>query len=77
LFGIARTAGWLAHWLESLDDPDGKIYRPKQVYIGSDMKKFVKIDDRETRSTNTTSGSELKRNIDASQSTQSRRRVVI
>jgi hypothetical protein len=31
LFAIPRMAGWLAHWKESLDDPDNKIMRPQQV----------------------------------------------
>jgi citrate synthase len=34
LFAVARTAGWVAHWLEFLDDPDRKIARPRQVYTG-------------------------------------------
>ena len=35
LFAIPRTAGWLAHWQEMLDQ-DSKIARPRQLYIGSD-----------------------------------------
>lgn len=31
LFAIPRMAGYLAHWRESLDDPDTKIMRPAQV----------------------------------------------
>lgn len=31
LFTLPRAAGWLAHWVESLDDPDTRIYRPRQV----------------------------------------------
>jgi citrate synthase len=34
LFAIPLTAGWLAHWVESLQDPIG-IYEPKQVYVGT------------------------------------------
>jgi len=33
LFATPRMAGWLAHWKESLDDPDTKIMRPQQVSI--------------------------------------------
>nr|AFK34122.1 unknown [Medicago truncatula] len=33
LFAIPRMAGYLAHWWESLDDPDTKIMRPQQVYV--------------------------------------------
>ena len=35
LFAIPRTAGWLAHWQEMLDQ-DSKIARPRQLYIGPD-----------------------------------------
>jgi len=34
LFAIARTSGWLAQWAEMLDDPDQKIARPRQIYLG-------------------------------------------
>lgn len=36
LFAIPRTVGWLAHWDELLRDPEQKIARPRQVYIGSE-----------------------------------------
>ena len=32
LFAIPRVAGYLAHWKESLNDPDTKIIRPQQDY---------------------------------------------
>jgi citrate synthase len=34
LFAIPRTSGWLAQWLELVNDPDQKIARPKQIYTG-------------------------------------------
>ena len=34
LFAVGRTPGWLAHWLEFLDDPDRKIARPRQIFTG-------------------------------------------
>jgi citrate synthase len=34
LFMIPRLSGWLAHWLEQLDDKEGKIVRPRQIYAG-------------------------------------------
>jgi len=46
LFAIPRSAGWLAHWVESLNDTDLKIYRPKQNYIGEKGLKFVPIGSR-------------------------------
>ena len=40
LFAIPRTAGWLAHWQEMLDQ-DSKIARPRQLYIGADERDYV------------------------------------
>jgi citrate synthase len=45
LFAIPRTAGWLAHWQEMLDQ-DSKIARPRQLYIGADTRSYVPIADR-------------------------------
>ena len=45
LFAIPRTAGWLAHWQELLDQ-DSKIARPRQLYIGVDERPYVPIGDR-------------------------------
>jgi citrate synthase len=45
LFAIPRTAGWLAHWKEMLDQ-DSKIARPRQLYIGHDERDYVPIDRR-------------------------------
>jgi len=46
LFAIPRTAGWLAQWQELLLDPEQKIARPRQVYIGEDKRDFVPIEKR-------------------------------
>jgi citrate synthase len=45
LFAIPRTAGWLAHYKELLDQ-DMKISRPRQLYIGSDVRDFVPMSER-------------------------------
>ena len=34
MFAIPRTSGWIAQWLEMLDDPETKIARPRQIYTG-------------------------------------------
>ncbi len=34
IFAIPRTSGWIAQWLEMLDDPETKIARPRQIYTG-------------------------------------------
>ncbi len=45
LFAIPRTAGWLAHWQEMLDQ-DSKIARPRQLYIGADARDYVPMASR-------------------------------
>ena len=45
LFAIPRTAGWLAHWQELLQQ-DQKIARPRQLYIGASSRDYVGIDNR-------------------------------
>jgi citrate synthase len=48
LFAIPRTSGWLAQWVELLQDPDQKIARPRQVYLGYDERAYVPIEQRKT-----------------------------
>src|SRR5262245_56706803 len=48
LFAIARTSGWLAQWLELLADPEQKIARPRQIYLGAGMRPYVEIGKRAT-----------------------------
>ena len=43
LFAIPRTAGWLAHWQELLDQ-DSKLARPRQLYIGPEARDYVPMD---------------------------------
>jgi citrate synthase len=46
LFAIPRTIGWLSQWQEMLTDPEQKIARPRQVWIGHDTREFVAIEKR-------------------------------
>jgi citrate synthase len=46
LFAIPRTAGWLAQWAEMVRDPEQKIARPRQVYIGEGERHWVPIEQR-------------------------------
>jgi len=46
MFAIARTAGWVSHWLEQQDDPENKIGRPRQIYTGATPRDYVGIDKR-------------------------------
>ena len=46
LFAIGRTSGWIAQWLEMLDDKEQKISRPRQIYTGDRGLDYVPIADR-------------------------------
>ena len=46
LFAIPRTSGWLAQWVELLDDPEQKIARPRQVYLGHRTREYMPIEKR-------------------------------
>jgi citrate synthase len=50
MFAIPRTAGWLAQWSELLADPEQKIARPRQLYVGADAREFVPLEERVDRS---------------------------
>ncbi|KAJ3170840.1 hypothetical protein HK101_011322 [Irineochytrium annulatum] len=46
LMCIPRVAGFMAHWQESLDDPEYKIFRPRQNYVGEFYRDIELISDR-------------------------------
>ena len=46
LFAVARTAGWVAHWMEMWDSGSVKITRPRQLYTGPTRRSIVPLDDR-------------------------------
>ena len=46
LFAIPRTIGWLSQWVEMLNDPEQKIARPRQIYLGYDERDYVPMSDR-------------------------------
>lgn len=46
MFAIGRTVGWLAHWKEMFSDPDNKIGRPRQIYVGEPQRDYTPINDR-------------------------------
>jgi citrate synthase len=51
LFAIARTSGWLSQWQELLADPEQKIARPRQIYLGAGMRHYVEMGKREEDAT--------------------------
>ena len=46
MFAIPRVSGWLSQWQEMLEDPDQKIARPRQVYIGSQRRDYPSMSSR-------------------------------
>ncbi len=46
LFAIPRTSGWLAQWVELLEDPEQKIARPRQIYLGHRTRDYVALEKR-------------------------------
>jgi citrate synthase len=46
LFAIPRTSGWIAQWQEMLLDPEQKIARPRQIYLGSAEREYVPVEGR-------------------------------
>jgi citrate synthase len=46
MFAIPRTSGWMAQWLEMVDDSEQKIARPRQIYTGGGPRDYVPIEKR-------------------------------
>ena len=46
IFALGRIPGWLAHWKEMRQDPDRRIGRPRQIYVGEPQRAFVPMDRR-------------------------------
>ncbi len=46
MFAIARTVGWVSHWMEMMSDPNHKIGRPRQVYNGPTVRDYSPISER-------------------------------
>jgi citrate synthase len=43
MFALARSAGWLAQWLEMVKDPEQGSVRPRQLYVGERGRDFVPL----------------------------------
>jgi citrate synthase len=46
LFAMGRLPGWIAHWKEMMEDPNTKIGRPRQIYVGPTERAWVPVDER-------------------------------
>ena len=49
IFAVSRTVGWLSQWKELIEDPDQRITRPRQLYIGPEQRDYVPVDQRPTQ----------------------------
>ncbi len=46
MFAIGRLPGWISQWKESVDDPNWRIHRPRQIYTGPNEKDYVPVEKR-------------------------------
>jgi citrate synthase len=46
IFALGRTVGWIAQWKEMIEDPEGKIGRPRQLYTGAAPRDYVDVEKR-------------------------------
>jgi citrate synthase len=46
MFAIGRLPGWIAQWKESMDDPQWRISRPRQVYVGPNISHYIPMEER-------------------------------
>ncbi len=46
LFAIGRAPGWVAQWMEMITDPEQRIGRPRQLYVGAPQRDYVPLDQR-------------------------------
>lgn len=46
MFAVARTAGWISHWIEMISDPEQKIGRPRQLYVGEPQRDVPAMAER-------------------------------
>ena len=46
MFAIGRMPGWIANWKEIAENSKSRIHRPRQVYTGSAIRDYLKVDER-------------------------------
>ena len=49
LFALGRLPGWIAHWREMISDPENRIGRPRQLYVGPTERAYVAMTGALTR----------------------------
>jgi citrate synthase len=56
IFALSRTVGWLSHWKEMSEDPEQRITRPRQLYVGPARRPYVGFDERKVKGPNLPAG---------------------
>jgi citrate synthase len=46
MFALGRSVGWVAHWREMISDPNQKIARPRQLYVGAPERDYIPVAKR-------------------------------
>ena len=46
IFAVARAVGWIAHWIETVTDPETKLVRPRQLDVGATERPFIGLANR-------------------------------
>ena len=46
LYALPKMTGWMAHWNEFIEDPENRIVRPRQIYLGERSRNYVAVTDR-------------------------------
>ena len=46
MFALGRLPGWIAHWREMKEDPESRLNRPRQIYVGQGERAFVPLENR-------------------------------
>ena len=46
IFALARTVGWISQWKEQISDPQHRIGRPRQLYLGETYREYVDVENR-------------------------------
>jgi citrate synthase len=46
IFAVARTVGWVSQWLEMMNEPNVRIGRPRQLYVGATQRDYLPIEKR-------------------------------
>ena len=46
MFALGRLPGWISHWREQANTPGGRIHRPRQIYMGENLRSVPPIGER-------------------------------